>query len=87
VVLFEAIVRERASVKTILFQVVLAIVTDPAGIYHTARSCQISHFKFFYMGSYLCYPAYDLMAGDHREYPGEPVIFYLVEVGVTDPAE
>jgi hypothetical protein len=62
------------------------VLTDAAGVYEAAYTCQITYFKFPDMVTDLDYAPYDLMARDHRIDRAAPLIADLMYIRVADTA-
>ncbi len=77
----------REAGNTILFQVFLTAIANPAGINHTANCYMISHFHFAYFATNLRYHAHDLMTGNNGIARWAPVAPRNMQVRVADTAE
>ena len=86
-ILFESVIGLGVAVETVLFEIVLAVLTGAAGVDQAAGAGEVADLETLYMASYLDYFTDDLMAGDHGEDAGEPVVLDLVEIGVANSAK
>jgi hypothetical protein len=73
--------------EAVLLQIVLTVFAGAARVDHTAGAGQIADLELFHVATDLDDPADDLMAGDHGENAGEPIVLDLVEIRMTYSAE
>src|SRR5450631_1857243 len=65
---------------------IVAIRTNPAGVNQTTHTDAISGFKFAYLATHFGHFANNFMAGHHGKCRVTPLIAYLMNIGVTNPA-
>ncbi len=77
-ILFESVIGLGAAFETVLFEILLTVLAGAAGVDQAAGAGNVAD---------LDHLADDLVAGDHGEDAREPVVLYLVEIGVAYSAE
>src|SRR5258705_5549017 len=81
---FVAVIGLGTALQAILLKIPLTVLANLAGVYHTACSSQVAHFKILYMVANFYYTSHNFMTGNHGKYTGKPIVLNLVKIGVTN---
>jgi hypothetical protein len=83
-VLLEPIIGLGITLQTILLKVLLTIFAFAAGVNQATRTGQVSDLEPGHLTPNLSHSADNFVSRDHRKNSREPVIFDLVQIGMTN---